>query len=131
MKHFSPFSATDSPTEPLLDKKIARVFLIYPPTGVYMRDDRCQAPVEGMTAQPNRAPLDLAYMAAMLEQLGVEFDPRGNVKSDANKMTSVPGVFTAGDMTRGQSLVVWAIQEGRAAAEGVHRFLTKESMAGR
>ena len=67
----------------------------------------------------------------MLEQLGVEFDPRGNVKSDANKMTSVPGVFTAGDMTRGQSLVVWAIQEGRAAAEGVHRFLTKESMAGR
>jgi len=48
------------------------VFLIYPPTGVYMRDDRCQAPVEGMTAQPNRAPLDLAYMAAMLEKTGIE-----------------------------------------------------------
>ena len=45
---------------------------MYPPTGVYMRDDRCQAPVEGMTAQPNRAPLDLAYMAAMLEKHGVE-----------------------------------------------------------
>ncbi len=45
---------------------------MYPPTGVYMRDDRCQAPVEGMTAQPNRAPLDLAYMAAMLEGHGIE-----------------------------------------------------------
>ena len=47
------------------------MFLIYPPSGVYMRDDRCQAPVEGMSAQPNRAPLDLAYMAAMLENLGI------------------------------------------------------------
>lgn len=62
----------------------------------------------------------------MLEQLGVELTERGNVKSDANKMTSIPGVFTAGDMTRGQSLVVWAIQEGRAAAEGVHQFLKLE-----
>ena len=41
-------------------------------------------------------------------------------------MTSVPGVFAAGDMRRGQSLVVWAINEGRAAAEGVHRYLTAE-----
>ncbi len=52
-------------------KKIQKVFLMYPPTGVYMRDDRCQAPVDGMTAQPNRAPLDLAYMAAMLERIGI------------------------------------------------------------
>lgn len=59
----------------------------------------------------------------MLEQFGVELDARGNVVADATKMTSVPGVFTAGDMTRGQSLVVWAITEGRAAAEGVHAFL--------
>ncbi|MCA9404095.1 MAG: glutamate synthase subunit beta, partial [Candidatus Omnitrophica bacterium] len=56
----------------------------------------------------------------LLEELGVELTERGNVKADENKMTSIPGVFTAGDMTRGQSLVVWAIQEGRAAAEGVH-----------
>lgn len=63
----------------------------------------------------------------MIEQLGVEIDARGNVKSNANKMTSVPGVFTAGDMTRGQSLVVWAIHEGRTAAEGVHQFLSKDS----
>lgn len=59
----------------------------------------------------------------MLEELGVELDQRGNVKANADKMTNVPGVFTAGDMTRGQSLVVWAIHEGRTAAEGVHRYL--------
>ncbi len=59
----------------------------------------------------------------LVEKLGVELDQRGNVKADANKMTSVPGVFTAGDMTRGQSLVVWAIYEGRTASEGVHRYL--------
>ncbi len=63
----------------------------------------------------------------MLEELGVELDARGNVKADANKMTSLPGVFVAGDMTRGQSLVVWAIQEGRAAAEGVHRYLMAQA----
>ncbi len=60
----------------------------------------------------------------MLEELGVELDARGNVKADENKMTSVPGVFTAGDMTRGQSLVVWAIHEGRTAAQGVDQYLT-------
>lgn len=59
----------------------------------------------------------------LLEQLGVEFDARGNVKTDDNKMTSIPGVFSAGDMRRGQSLVVWAIREGRDAAEGVSKFL--------
>ncbi len=59
----------------------------------------------------------------MLEELGVELDARGNVKHDHNKMTSIPGVFTAGDMARGQSLVVWAIQEGRAAADGVDKYL--------
>ena len=59
----------------------------------------------------------------MLEEFGVALDARGNVSSDAQKMTSVPGVFTAGDMTRGQSLVVWAIHEGRSAAQGVHQYL--------
>jgi glutamate synthase (NADPH/NADH) small chain len=59
----------------------------------------------------------------MLEELGVALDARGNVSADANKMTSLPGVFTAGDMTRGQSLVVWAIHEGRTAAQGVHHYL--------
>ncbi|MEX1104158.1 MAG: glutamate synthase subunit beta, partial [Dehalococcoidia bacterium] len=63
----------------------------------------------------------------MLEQLGVELDARGNVKADENKMTSVPGVFTAGDMTRGQSLIVWAIAEGRAAARGIDQYLMGET----
>ena len=60
----------------------------------------------------------------MIEQLGVKLDPRGNVAADENYMTSVPGVFAAGDMRRGQSLVVWAIAEGRKAARGVDLFLT-------
>ena len=64
----------------------------------------------------------------MIEELGVALNARGNVVSDANKMTSIPGIFTAGDMTRGQSLVVWAIHEGRAAAQGVHRYLQHEKI---
>ena len=59
----------------------------------------------------------------MLDQLGVELDDRGNVKTDANKMTSVAGVFAGGDMVRGQSLVVWAIAEGREAARGADQYL--------
>jgi len=63
----------------------------------------------------------------LLEDFGVELNERGNIKADQHKMTSVPGVFTAGDMTRGQSLVVWAIQEGRAAAKGVHKYLLSQN----
>jgi glutamate synthase (NADPH/NADH) small chain len=59
----------------------------------------------------------------ILEQLAVSLDARGNVATDANYMSSVPGVFAAGDMRRGQSLVVWAIAEGRKAAEAVDRYL--------
>jgi glutamate synthase (NADPH/NADH) small chain len=56
--------------------------------------------------------------------MGLELDPRGNVKADTNRYeTSVPKVFTAGDMRRGQSLVVWAIREGRQAAHAVDKFL--------
>jgi glutamate synthase (NADPH/NADH) small chain len=61
--------------------------------------------------------------SGMIEQLGVKLDARGNVETDANYMTSVPGIFSAGDMRRGQSLVVWAIAEGRLAAQGVDVFL--------
>jgi len=63
----------------------------------------------------------------MLDELGVELDNRGNVKTDANYMTSVEGVFAAGDMHRGQSLVVWAINEGRQAAAGVQQWLGTKS----
>ncbi len=58
-----------------------------------------------------------------IEQLGVDVDGRGNVTSDENYMTSEEGVFVAGDMRRGQSLVVWAITEGRKAARGVDQWL--------
>ena len=58
----------------------------------------------------------------------VELDGRGNVRTDDRKVTSVPGVFAAGDMARGQSLVVWAIAEGRQAARGVDLFLMGRSI---
>jgi glutamate synthase (NADPH/NADH) small chain len=60
----------------------------------------------------------------LLQQLGVKLDERGNVWTDEGKMTSVSGVFAAGDVSRGQSLVVWAIREGRQAAQSVDRFLS-------
>jgi glutamate synthase (NADPH/NADH) small chain len=63
----------------------------------------------------------------MLDSLGVKLDARSNVETDANYMTSIPGVFAAGDMRRGQSLVVWAIAEGRKAARGVDNFLMGET----
>jgi glutamate synthase (NADPH/NADH) small chain len=77
-------------------------------------------------------PCDLVLLAmgftgaerpGLLAGLGVEFDARGNVARDGSYATSVPGVFAAGDMGRGQSLIVWAIAEGRSAAAAVHRYL--------
>ena len=59
----------------------------------------------------------------VLGQLGVELDARGNVKIDQDRMTSVPGVFAGGDAARGQSLVVWAMAEGREVAHAVDRYL--------
>jgi len=63
----------------------------------------------------------------MIEQLGVALDTRGNLATDENAMSSVPGVFAAGDMRRGQSLVVWAIAEGRRTAACVDRYLNDTS----
>jgi glutamate synthase (NADPH/NADH) small chain len=77
-------------------------------------------------------PCDLVLLAmgftgaerpGLLTDLGVEFDQRGNVGRDQSYATSVPGVFVAGDMGRGQSLIVWAIAEGRSAAAAVDRYL--------
>jgi len=65
---------------------------------------------------------------SMLDQLGVELDSRGNVATDANNLSSVPGVFAAGDMRRGQSLVVWAIAEGRKTAASVDAYLRTKAM---
>jgi glutamate synthase (NADPH) small chain len=64
-----------------------------------------------------------AERPGLLTDLGVEFDARGNVARSASYETSVPGVFVAGDMGRGQSLIVWAIAEGRSAAASVDQYL--------
>jgi glutamate synthase (NADPH) small chain len=81
-------------------------------------------------------PCDLVLLAmgftgaerpGLLADLGVRFDERGNVGRDASYATSVPGVFAAGDMGRGQSLIVWAIAEGRSAAAAADRYLTGTS----
>jgi glutamate synthase (NADPH/NADH) small chain len=68
-----------------------------------------------------------AERAGLVDDLGVEIDARGNVARDSSYATSVPGVFVAGDMGRGQSLIVWAIAEGRSAAAAVDAYLMGES----
>jgi glutamate synthase (NADPH/NADH) small chain len=82
-------------------------------------------------------PADLVLLAmgflgpeknGLLSDLGVKLDGRGNVVTSEDKQTSVPGVFAAGDMARGQSLVVWAIAEGRSAAVGIDRYLMGETV---
>ena len=99
---------------------------------VELVDGRFQ-PVEGTEQE---IPADYVFLAlgfvgpekgSWLDTLGVELDARGNVARDDRYMSSVPGVFVAGDMGRGQSLIVWAIAEGRAAAAGVDEFLMGES----
>ena len=82
-------------------------------------------------------PCDLVFLAmgfvgpesgGVLEQLGVDLDVRGNVARDGSWSTNVDGVFVAGDMGRGQSLIVWAIAEGRSAAAAVDTWLMGETM---
>jgi glutamate synthase (NADPH/NADH) small chain len=69
-----------------------------------------------------------AERGSLLTGLGVDFDERGNVARDGSYATSVPGVFVAGDMGRGQSLIVWAIAEGRSAAAAVDRYLSGDTL---
>ncbi|URA09087.1 FAD-dependent oxidoreductase [Thermospira aquatica] len=59
----------------------------------------------------------------LVNELGIELDERGNVKTDSNYKTNIEKVFAAGDMRRGQSLIVWAISEGRKAAENIDSYL--------
>jgi glutamate synthase (NADPH/NADH) small chain len=91
-------------------------------------------PVEGSEFE---LPCELVFLAmgfvgpesgGVLEQLGVELDPRGNVARDGSWSTNVEGVFVAGDMGRGQSLIVWAIAEGRSVAAAVDTWLMGETM---
>ncbi|MDQ3312967.1 MAG: glutamate synthase subunit beta, partial [Actinomycetota bacterium] len=99
---------------------------------VEMRDGR----FEPLEASVRELPADLVLLAlgfvgperaSWLDSLGVTLDERGNVARDDTFMTNVPGVFVAGDMGRGQSLIVWAIAEGRACAAGVDRYLQGET----
>jgi glutamate synthase (NADPH/NADH) small chain len=96
---------------------------------VEMVEGRFQ-PIEGTE---RKIPADLVLLAmgftgperpGLLEQLGVELDGRGNIARDGSFMSTVPGVFVAGDAGRGQSLIVWAIAEGRAAAAAVDEWLS-------
>jgi glutamate synthase (NADPH) small chain len=98
------------------------------------KDGRMEfAPIPGSEFE---IPADLVLLAMgftgpergpLVNDLGVKLTERGNVWRDARWMTSVPGVFAAGDMQRGQSLIVWAIAEGRSAARGIDHYLMGES----
>ena len=98
------------------------------------KDGRMQfVPVEGSDFE---IPADLVLLAMgfvgpergpLVNELGITLNDRGNVSRDERWMTNVPGVFTAGDMQRGQSLIVWAIAEGRSAARGIDHYLMGES----
>jgi glutamate synthase (NADPH) small chain len=88
--------------------------------------------IEAISGTEREIPAELVLLAMgfvgperkLAEQFEVELDTRGNIARDATYATNVPGVFVAGDAGRGQSLIVWAIAEGRAAAAAVDRFLT-------
>jgi len=99
---------------------------------VEMRDGK----LEEVPGSEREIPAQLVLLAmgflgperpGVVEQLGVELDARSNLVRDRAFMTSVPGVFVAGDAGRGQSLIVWAIAEGRAAANGVDAWLSGAS----
>ena len=91
---------------------------------------------EKVAGSESELPADLVFLAlgfvgpekgSWLDQLGVDFDERGNVARTDSYMSNVDGVFVAGDMGRGQSLIVWAIAEGRACAAGVDKYLMGET----
>lgn len=105
---------------------------------VWERNPETGAPFTEILSTVRQIPCDLALLAigfmhpkqdGVLKQLGIDLSERGNVKADEkNYQTNIEKVFTAGDMRRGQSLVVWAISEGREAARAVDIYLMGESM---
>ena len=100
-------------------------------TGENGRPTMSEIPGSEMEVETDLVLLAMGFLhpehAGMLTDLGVDLDARGNVQTDANKMTSIPGIFAGGDMSRGQSLVVWAIAEGREVARGVDAYLTGQT----
>ena len=88
---------------------------------------------ESVPGSEREIPANFVFMAmgftgpeksALIEQLEIELDERGNIKRDTNFQTNQEGIFVAGDAGRGQSLIVWAIAEGRSAAAAVDQYLT-------
>jgi len=98
-----------------------------------MRVDARLQPVAGteFTLEADLVLLAMGFLGpvrgGLIEQLGVKLDPRSNVATGETYMSSVPGVFAAGDIRRGQSLVVWAIAEGRKAAQAMNEYLAAEA----
>ncbi len=103
----------------------------------WLHGARCDANFKPIPGTEFELKADLVLLAmgfvspvhdGMIKDLGIELDPRGNVKATVlDYQTSIPKVFSAGDMRRGQSLVVWAIREGRQAAHSVDKFLMGET----
>jgi glutamate synthase (NADPH/NADH) small chain len=102
--------------------------------GLNIAEAGAEPPFEPLPGTERELPAQLVLLAmgflhpeqSLLDQLGVEKDPRGNVKAVRPYTTSVDGVFAAGDARRGQSLIVWAINEGRQCARMVDRYLQRE-----
>jgi glutamate synthase (NADPH/NADH) small chain len=122
-------------TECFLGDEAGRVRALQAVEVQQIRDER-GVRFERMAGTEFEIPADLVLLAMgftgprrtpLLSELGVRLTERGNVWRDENWMTSVPGVFTAGDMQRGQSLIVWAIADGRSAARAVDVYLMGES----
>ncbi len=108
----------------------ARVDWVAGPDG---RQVMAEVPNSEFTLKADLVLLAMGFMGprreGMVEQAGVELDPRGNVKANVDDYrTSAPKVFACGDMRRGQSLVVWAIREGRQCARAVDEYLMGESL---
>lgn len=102
----------------------------------WVKDEKGRLAPKGIPGTEKEWPAQMILLAmgflgpeteGLLSELGVLIDERGNVAVDEDKMTSVPGIFAAGDMARGQSLVVWAIADGRRAARGVDKYLIGET----
>ena len=101
-----------------------------------LKDEKCCPVMKETVGSKFEIETDMVILAlgflhperkGLLERLRVKLDERGNVRADENYMTSEKGIFSAGDMRRGQSLIVWAISEGRRAAHSIDRYLMGSS----
>ncbi|MEI7642725.1 MAG: glutamate synthase subunit beta [Chloroflexales bacterium] len=123
-------------TKRLIGDDCGRVTAIEAVRVTWQRDAMGRMLMEEIPGSNFTLPCDLVLLAmgftgaergGMIAQLGIELSSRGAVQTDEHKMTSRQGVFAAGDMSRGQSLIVWAIAEGRAAAKEIGHFLSTQA----